>query len=109
MNSLPLFASVLLSLLVWSAAAAELKSNDLCSVEATYLKSESESGITETIHAPLEHASSPDFDFIDEYNQSLFSIGELNVERKITVDASGAEVHSDTFNVGLHIAINYTP
>jgi len=108
MNSQPLFATVLLSLLVYSASAAELKSNDLCSVEATYLKTEAESDVADAIDTTIDNASSPHFDYIDNDNRTLFSNGELDIERKITVDASGTEVHSDTFNVGLHIAVNYT-
>jgi|GEM_PF-4851396 len=106
MNSQPLFASVLLSL--WSAPAAELKQNDLCSVEATYLETEAEPGVADPIDTTIDNSSSPHFDYIDNDNHTLFSNGELDIERKITLDAAGTEVHSDTFNVGLHIAVNYT-
>ncbi len=107
-----LLASVLTSLFSLPTMADDLTYEDLLSTEGQYLK-------TEQLYLDQEAAvlaseepndeESLELTYADQYERSLFSVGEVDVERKITLNGGGKTLRADAFELGFHIAVNYTP
>lgn len=106
-----LVASVLTSLFSLPAMADNLTYEDLLSTEGQYLQSEQNPIGQDAVLASEEPNGdeSLDLTYADQYERSLFSVGEVNVERKITLNGGGKTLRADAFELGFHIAVNYTP
>ncbi len=107
-----LLASVLTSLFSLSVMADDLTYEDLRSTEGQYLQSEQFYLDQEAAVLANEESNREDLlelNYADQYERSLFSLGEVDVERKITLNGGGKTLRADAFELGFHIAVNYTP
>jgi hypothetical protein len=104
-------ASVLICLFNQTVVADELTYEDLLSAESEYLQAEqSDSSLDEPLPAGEADSEEPlELVYVDQYERSLFSVGEVDVERKITLNGGGKTLRADAFELGFHIAVNYTP
>lgn len=107
-----LLASVLTSLFNPPVMADDLTYEDLLSTEGQYLQTEqlelAQDNLLPTDQRPASEVSL-DLAYTDQYERALFSLGEVDVERKITVNGGGKTLRADAFELGFHIAVNYTP
>lgn len=103
--------SALASLFSLPLAAADLTYGDLVSAEHHYLVTgPGQEDQQESIIVPVAATNEPlDLAYTDQYERALFSLGELDVERKITLNGGGKALRADAFELGFHIAVNYTP
>ncbi len=106
-----LIASVLTPFFSLPVVADDLVYEDLLSPGSEYLQ-------TELLTLPQDELLPNDAEqnseeslelvYIDQYERSLFSLGEVDVERKITLNGGGKTLRADAFELGFHIAVNYT-
>ncbi len=107
-----LIASVLTSFFSLPAVADDLAYEDLLSPESEYLQTELltlPQGESLPNDAEQNSEKSLELVYVDQYERSLFSLGEVDVERKITLNGGGKTLRADAFELGFHIAVNYTP
>ena len=104
-----LIASTLLSFLHLPATATELNARDLVSTESLYLQSLTNFSAQELATRPPAYQAKLDLEYTDQYNRSLFTLGEVDVERKITLNGGGKDLNVEAFELSFHIAVNYTP
>jgi hypothetical protein len=48
-------------------------------------------------------------EYAEQYDRTLLTLGELDVERLITLNGGGKDLNISAFELGFHIAVNYTP
>ena len=104
-----LIASALLSFLHLPATALELNERDLVSTENLYLQLLTDVSAQKLETRPSENQAELQLEYIDQYNRSLFTLGEVDVERKITLNGGGKDLNVEAFELSFHIAVNYTP
>lgn len=103
-----LLASILLIAYSLPSSAVELSADALVSPANLYIQAQEEPSQAEAAVVPTE-GDQLQLEYIDQYDHMLFTLGELDVERKITLNGGGKALETGAFELGFHIAVNYTP